>query len=90
MTATGEPPPSPVLPEVRITEADAQRNGLQHFPYVAALGETVERREHLRAFFGTPRAAYPCGFGSDAYGLRWARLDSNQGPTDYESAALTS
>ena len=23
-------------------------------------------------------------------GLRWARLDSNQGPTDYESAALTS
>jgi hypothetical protein len=22
--------------------------------------------------------------------LRWARLDSNQGPTDYESAALTS
>jgi hypothetical protein len=21
---------------------------------------------------------------------RWARLDSNQGPTDYESAALTS
>ena len=23
-------------------------------------------------------------------GLLWARLDSNQGPTDYESAALTS
>ena len=23
-------------------------------------------------------------------GIRWARLDSNQGPTDYESAALTS
>jgi hypothetical protein len=23
-------------------------------------------------------------------GSRWARLDSNQGPTDYESAALTS
>ena len=23
-------------------------------------------------------------------GLKWARLDSNQGPTDYESAALTS
>ena len=23
-------------------------------------------------------------------GLIWARLDSNQGPTDYESAALTS
>ena len=22
--------------------------------------------------------------------LKWARLDSNQGPTDYESAALTS
>jgi hypothetical protein len=22
--------------------------------------------------------------------LQWARLDSNQGPTDYESAALTS
>ena len=25
-----------------------------------------------------------------ALGLIWARLDSNQGPTDYESAALTS
>ncbi len=23
-------------------------------------------------------------------GEKWARLDSNQGPTDYESAALTS
>jgi hypothetical protein len=23
-------------------------------------------------------------------GTKWARLDSNQGPTDYESAALTS
>ena len=23
-------------------------------------------------------------------GVKWARLDSNQGPTDYESAALTS
>jgi len=22
--------------------------------------------------------------------MEWARLDSNQGPTDYESAALTS
>jgi hypothetical protein len=26
----------------------------------------------------------------DHSGLSWARLDSNQGPTDYESAALTS
>ena len=27
----------------------------------------------------------------NAYGSsKWARLDSNQGPTDYESAALTS
>jgi len=25
-----------------------------------------------------------------ASGSQWARLDSNQGPTDYESAALTS
>ena len=24
-----------------------------------------------------------------ATGIEWARLDSNQGPTDYESAALT-
>jgi len=77
MTATGEPPPSPVLPEVRITEADAQRNGLQHFPYVAALGESPWSVVSPRAFVGTPRAAYPCGFGSDAYGLRWARLDSD-------------
>jgi integrase len=28
--------------------------------------------------------------GDDAAVLEWARLDSNQGPTDYESAALTS
>jgi integrase len=28
--------------------------------------------------------------GSDAAIFEWARLDSNQGPTDYESAALTS
>ena len=26
----------------------------------------------------------------DAGTFQWARLDSNQGPTDYESAALTS
>ena len=29
-------------------------------------------------------------FGILDRGRRWARLDSNQGPTDYESAALTS
>jgi hypothetical protein len=27
---------------------------------------------------------------ADRCGAEWARLDSNQGPTDYESAALTS
>ena len=28
--------------------------------------------------------------GAIPHGSEWARLDSNQGPTDYESAALTS
>ncbi len=43
-----------------------------------------------------PRAAYVFFFSHPtaperlAAGREWARLDSNQGPTDYESAALTS
>ena len=90
MTATGEPPPSASSPRCGLPEADAQKRAPTLSLRCRVGRKSVERREHLRAFFGTPRAAYPCGFGSDAYGLRWARLDSNQGPTDYESAALTS
>ena len=41
---------------------------------------------------GTPGSLEPHNHAVLALplGLLWARLDSNQGPTDYESAALTS
>jgi hypothetical protein len=41
---------------------------------------------------GTPDYDGPCIQTESAplLGSSWARLDSNQGPTDYESAALTS
>ena len=41
---------------------------------------------------GTPDTPDPLSHAGSAWlsGLKWARLDSNQGPTDYESAALTS
>ena len=45
-----------------------------------------------RAIASTPGTPGPHNHADLALplGLRWARLDSNQGPTDYESAALTS
>ncbi len=41
-------------------------------------------------FAGEPDEAPKAEAGSGAAIVEWARLDSNQGPTDYESAALTS
>ncbi len=42
----------------------------------------LNRMSRLRANDPAPRL--------NRCGVVWARLDSNQGPTDYESAALTS
>jgi hypothetical protein len=45
---------------------------------------------HVRDTNAEPNAAPNAEGGSVAELSEWARLDSNQGPTDYESAALTS
>jgi hypothetical protein len=45
---------------------------------------------HVRDTNAEPDAAPGAESGSVAELSQWARLDSNQGPTDYESAALTS
>ena len=67
MTPTGEPPPS-LLPEAADYPRPARTNGLQHFPYVATLGEdhadggsTVSALGHFRH----AQTACPCRFGSD-------------------------
>ena len=38
--------------------------------------------------YGKPDPHIHAGF-AQPYGCKWARQDSNLGPTDYESAALT-
>ena len=50
------------------------------------------RWQHGLHFQGIPGTPKPHNHAVLALlqGLLWARLDSNQGPTDYESAALTS
>ena len=52
----------------------------------------MHRRMHRTRFRDTPGTPDPLNHAVSALvqGLKWARLDSNQGPTDYESAALTS
>ncbi len=61
---------------------------------LAAAAESVPRLRpvsgHNRDTNADPDAAPEGESGSVAELSEWARLDSNQGPTDYESAALTS
>jgi hypothetical protein len=45
---------------------------------------------HVRDMVAETEEAEEAETGTVAPLQRWARLDSNQGPTDYESAALTS
>lgn len=74
------------LEKVWLWEEWPGREGRQH-------GEILrQHRDSTTCSFPTrlthlPHAFKP--FRMDA-GIEWARLDSNQGPTDYESAALTS
>ena len=48
-----------------------------------------QHRLHFQGIPGTPDPHNHAGLALPPR-LIWARLDSNQGPTDYESAALTS
>jgi hypothetical protein len=61
-------------PPPRLRESRGQHRG-QHRLRLGALPVMPVPRNH--AVPAQPR------------GAEWARLDSNQGPTDYESAALT-
>ena len=57
-----------------------------------AVPHSQSRGQHHLAEPGVPRIPHPRIHAGSAWmlGSTWARLDSNQGPTDYESAALTS
>ena len=60
---------------------------------VAAAGEVPPLRPvsgHIRDTVSESDEAPEAETGSVTPLSEWARLDSNQGPTDYESAALTS
>ena len=53
-------------------------------------GSCCHLRCHPSVFSGPAKGRAPPKRGSCRHFVWWARLDSNQGPTDYESAALTS
>jgi hypothetical protein len=61
---------------------------------LVAAAESVPRlrpvSRHTRDTIAEPLEPAEGETGSVAELSKWARLDSNQGPTDYESAALTS
>ena len=66
---------------------------LQHPDGTAAEPPTITVAVRLEHFVQTDVQTAALARGSlsfEAAFLQWARLDSNQGPTDYESAALTS
>ena len=70
----------------------ADGNGALTAPHVETLQTDPPRRYRRLPPFRRPRGCRPeeRPASGEKELPRWARLDSNQGPTDYESAALTS